>query len=168
MSESHVIAAIVEHKPGVLYRVANMFRRRDFNIESISVGPTEAPDLARMTITVRGGEAQVEQAIKQLQKLIDVVKVSTLPPKETVARELALVKVHTADARARSDIVNYVDIFRGRVVDVAPDSMTTEITGTSDKIEAFIELMKGFGVREVARTGMAALSRGTRSMRVEE
>jgi len=168
MSESHVIAAIVEHKPGVLYRVANMFRRRDFNIESISVGPTEAPDLARMTITVRGGEAQVEQAIKQLQKLIDVVKVSTLPPKETVARELALVKVHTADARARSDIVNYVDIFRGRVVDVAPDSMTTEITGTSDKIEAFIELMRGFGVREVARTGMAALSRGTRSMRVEE
>ncbi|MEM2905965.1 MAG: acetolactate synthase small subunit [Candidatus Bathyarchaeia archaeon] len=168
MSESHVIAAIVEHKPGVLYRVSNMFRRRDFNIESISVGPTESPDLARMTIAVKGGEAQVEQAVKQLQKLIDVVKVSILPPNETVLRELALVKVHTADARARSDIVHYVDIFRGRVVDVAHDSMTTEITGSSDKIDAFIELMRSFGVREVARTGITALSRGLKSLRVEE
>jgi acetolactate synthase-1/3 small subunit len=157
--ESYIIAAIVEHKPGVLYSVSNMFRRRGFNIESISVGPTEQEDLARMTITVNGDEKVVEQVIKQLNKLMDVVKVSRLDPANIVMREMALVKVKCPDARARSDIINYANIFRGRVVDVSSDSLMVEITGDPDKINAFIELMKPFGVKEIARTGITALSR---------
>ncbi len=167
MTQSYIIAVIVEHRPGVLYRVSNMFRRRGFNIESITVGPTEASDLARMTITVNGDEALVEQVIKQLQKLIEVVKVSKLEPMETVVRELALIKVHTPDSKVRSDVVTYVDIFRGRVVDVSHESITAEVTGTTDKIDAFIELMRAFGVKEVARTGITALGRGLKSVRVE-
>jgi acetolactate synthase-1/3 small subunit len=170
MTESeqlHIIAAIVEHKPGVLYRVSNMFRRRGFNIESITVGPTEEDGLARMTITVKGDEYLVEQVVKQLRKLIDVVKVSRLLSGETVLREMALIKIRTVDAKARTDVVNYVEIFRGRIVDVAHESMTAEITGTPDKIDAFIELMRPFGILEDARTGITALSRGLRSVRVE-
>ena len=166
--QSHIIAAIVEHKPGVLYSVSNMFRRRGFNIESITVGPTEQGDLARMTITVNGDEKVIEQVIKQLNKLIDVVKVSRLDPASIVSREMALVKVHTSDARARSDIINYANIFRARVVDVSPETMMVEITGDSDKINAFLDLMKPFGVREMARTGITALSRGKKSVKIEE
>lgn len=165
--ESHIIAAIVEHKPGVLYSVSNMFRRRGFNIESITVGPTEQGDLARMTITVNGDENIIEQVAKQMRKLIDVVKVIRLDPVNTVVREMALIKVHTPDARARSDIINYASIFRARVVDVSPETLMVEITGDSEKINAFLELMKPFGVEEVARTGITALSRGTRSVRME-
>jgi len=163
---THIIAAIVEHKPGVLYKVSNMFRRRNFNIESISVGPIEPRDLARMTITVRGDEKTVEQVIKQLAKLIDVIKVSRLDPDRTVQRELALIKVYSPDTRSRSDIVNYINIFRARVVDVSTESLIVEITGDSEKIDAFIELMKPFGVKEIARTGITALSRGTKSIRI--
>jgi len=166
--ESHIIAAIVEHKPGVLYSVSNMFRRRGFNIESISVGPTEQEDLARMTITVNGDEKVIEQVIKQLNKLIDVVKVSRLDPANIVKREMTLVKVKCPDARARSDIINYANIFRARVVDVSSESLIVEITGDPDKINAFIELMKSFGVKEIARTGITALSRGAKSVRIEE
>jgi len=166
--QTHIIAAIVEHKPGVLYSVSNMFRRRGFNIESITVGPTEQGDLARMTITVNGDEKVIEQVIKQLNKLIDVVKVSRLDPASIVSREMALVKVHTSDARARSDIINYANIFRARVVDVSPETMMVEITGDSDKINAFLDLMKPFGVREMARTGITALSRGKKSVKIEE
>jgi len=164
--QTHIIAAIVEHKPGVLYRVSNMFRRRNFNIESISVGPIEPRDLARMTITVRGDDRTVEQVIKQLAKLIDVVKVSQLHSNNTVTRELALIKVYSPDTRSRSDIINYVNIFRASVIDVSTDSMIVEITGDSDKIDAFIELMKSFGVKEIARTGITALSRGAKSLKV--
>ncbi len=165
--ESHVIAAIVEHKPGVLYSVSNMFRRRGFNIESITVGPTEQGELARMTITVNGDERVVEQMIKQMRKLIDVVRVVRLDPSNTVIREMALVKVHTSDARARSDIINYANIFRARVVDVSSETIMVEITGDSDKTNAFLELMKSFGVEEIARTGITALSRGAKSVRME-
>lgn len=166
--ESHIIAAIVEHKPGVLYSVSNMFRRRGFNIESITVGPTEQGDLARMTIMVNGDEAVVEQVIKQMRKLIDVVKVRKLDPASVVTRELALVKIHTLDARARSDIINYANIFRAHVVDVSPETIMAEITGDSDKINAFLDLMKPFGLEEMTRTGITALSRGTKSVRIEE
>jgi len=165
--QTHIIAAIVEHKPGVLYKVSNMFRRRGFNIESISVGPTEQRDLARMTITVNGDEKIIEQVIKQLSKLIDVIKVSKLDPVNIVTREMALVKVHTSDARAKSDAINYANIFRARVVDVSPESLMVEITGDPDKIDAFINLMKPFGVKEVARTGITALSRGAKSVKIE-
>jgi len=165
--QTYIIAAIVEHKPGVLYSVSNMFRRRGFNIESISVGVAEQKELARMTITIKGDEKIVEQVIKQMHKLIDVIKVSILDPSSTVARELALVKVSTLDARARSDIINYTDIFKGHVVDVAHESLVAEITGDSEKIDAFIDLMRLFGVKEIARTGITALSRGAKSIRIE-
>lgn len=164
----HIVAAIVEHKPGVLYSVSNMFRRRGFNIDSITVGPSEQADLARMTITVKGEDRTIEQVIKQLNKLIEVVKVSQLDPLNIVTREMALIKVHVSKTEARSDIINYADVFRGRVIDVSPETLIIEITGTSDKIDAFIELMKTFGVKEIARSGITALSRGLKSVRIEE
>ncbi len=162
-----IISAIVEHKPGVLHSISNMFRRRGFNIESISVGVAEQKDLARMTITIKGDDRTVEQVVKQLKKLIDVVKVSILDPSESVTRELALIKVSTSDARVRSDIINYTEIFKGHVVDVAHESLIIEITGDLDKINAFIELMRPFGVKEIARTGITALTRGMRSVKME-
>jgi acetolactate synthase-1/3 small subunit len=165
--QNHIISTIVEHKPGVLYTVANLFRRRGFNIESISVGSTEQSDLARMTITVKGDERTIEQVVKQLNKLIDVIKVGRLSPASIVTRELALIKVRAVDTKSRSDVINYADIFRARVVDVSSESLTMEITGTSDKIDAFLDLMKPFGVKEVARTGITALSRGTKSIKIE-
>lgn len=167
MSEAneHIIAAIVEHKPGVLFKITNLIRRRGFNISSISVGPTENPNLARITMTVAGDETTIEQVIKQLQKIIEVVKISRLNPSESVIRELLLIKVHVADSRARSDILIYTQIFRGRIVDVAPDSMIIEVTGGSNKINAFIELMKQYGVKEIARTGITALARGERGLK---
>jgi len=164
----HILAALVEHRPGVLYRVSNMFRRRNFNIESITVGVSEVKDLARMTITVRGDELTVEQVIKQLQKLVDVIKVSRLNPDRSVVRELALIKVHTSDSKAKGDVVNYANIFRGRIVDVSRDSMIVEITGSPDKIDAFVELMRSYGIKELARTGVVAMSRGLKSLKVEE
>lgn len=163
-----MIAALVENKPGVLHSVSNMFRRRDFNIESITVGPTEQEDLSRMTITVNGDEKTLEQVVKQMSKLIDVVKVSRLEPENIVTRELALIKVNIPDNKSRSDVINCVEVFRGRVVDVSPESLTMEITGTPDKIDAFLNLMKTYGIMELARTGLTALSRGISSIRVDE
>ena len=168
MSEIQIISAIVEHKPGVLYKVSNLFRRRNYNIESISVGAAEAEGAARMTITVNESEQTTEQVIKQLNKLVEVIKVSRLDASNMVAREMALVKVHIANPSARADIVQYANIFRSRIVDVSPDSMTIEVTGDSSKIDALIELMKGFGLKEIARTGITALARGARSTRLEE
>jgi acetolactate synthase-1/3 small subunit len=166
--KTRVIAALVENKPGVLHSVSNMFRRRGFNIESITVGRTEQEDLSRMTITVKGDEKTLEQIVKQMNKLIDVVKVSQLEPENIVTRELALVKVNVPDTRDRSDVINCVEVFRGRVVDVSPEALTIEITGTPDKIDAFLNLMKTYGIMELARTGLTALSRGVRSIRIDE
>ncbi|MEM2848679.1 MAG: acetolactate synthase small subunit [Candidatus Bathyarchaeia archaeon] len=164
----YILAALVEHKPGVLHKVSNMFRKRNFNIESITVGACETGDIARMTITVQGDEATVEQVVKQLQKLVDVIKVSRLEPSRSVVRELALVKVYTADSKAKSDVINYATIFRGRIVDVSRDSMIIEITGSPTKIDAFVELVKSYGIKEFARTGVVAMSRGLKSLKVEE
>lgn len=158
--QTYIIGTLVEHKPGVLYEVANMFRRRGFNIESISVGVTEQKDLARMTITVNGDERTIEQVIKQLNKLINVIKVSILDPKTTVLREMALIKVHAADTKARSDVIQYANIFRGHVVDISSDSVMVEVTGDSEKVDAFMDLVSSFGIKEVARTGITALARG--------
>jgi acetolactate synthase-1/3 small subunit len=163
----YILVAIVENKPGVLYRISNMFRRRNFNIESIVVGSSEIKDLARMTITVKGDEFTIEQIIKQLKKLIDVIKVSKLDINKSVIRELALIKVHTSDSKTKSDVINYATIFRGRIVDVSEDSMTIEITGSSDKINAFIELMRVYGIKELARTGAVAMSRNFKSFKIE-
>lgn len=163
-----VISAIVENKPGVLHSISNLFRRRNFNIDSITVGPTEQEDLARITITVSGDEKTLEQVIKQLNKLIDVFKVVRLETGNMVARELALIKVNVADTKNRSDIINCVDVFRGHIVDFSPGALMVEITGSSGKIDAFLNLMKTFGVIELARTGITALARGSKSVGMDE
>jgi acetolactate synthase-1/3 small subunit len=162
-----VVSAIVENKPGVLHSVANLFRRRNFNIESITVGATEQKDLARITITVTADEKTLDQVVKQLAKLIDVVKVTELDERNIVSRELALIKVKVPSVKERADIISCVHVFRGRVVDVSPDSLMVEITGTPDKIDAFQNLMKASGVIELARTGITALSRGSKSIKID-
>jgi len=156
------IAALVENKPGVLARVAGLFRRRGFNIESLAVGVTERDDISRMTIVVSGDDKTIEQVAKQLNKLIDVLKVSDLS-ENSVERELALIKV-TATPQTRGEIIEIANIFRGRIVDVARDSLIIEITGDEDKINAFINLMRQFGIKEVSRTGKIAMQRGSKSI----
>jgi acetolactate synthase-1/3 small subunit len=163
-----VISILVENKPGVLHTIANLFRRRNFNIESITVGPTQEPDTSRMTITINGDEKTIDQVVKQVAKQIDVLKVSELSQGNFVMRELALIKVNVPSSKERSDIINCVDVFRGRIIDVSTDSVTVEITGTPDKIDAFLNLMKTFGVIELARTGITALARGAKSIRIDE
>jgi acetolactate synthase-1/3 small subunit len=163
-----VISVLVENKPGVLHGVSNLFRRRNFNIESITVGPSENRDIARMTITVNGDEKTLEQVVKQLAKLIDVLKVEELEQGNFVMRELALIKVNAPSPKERSDIINCVEVFRGRIIDVSTDSLTIEITGTPDKLDAFLNLMKTSGVIELARTGITALARGAKSVRIDE
>lgn len=158
---THVISALVLHKPGVLQRVAGLFTRRGFNIENITVGTSEQEGMARMTIISRGDEKVLEQILKQLNKIIDVVKVRDLDPKYTVKRELCLIKIHAASERVRSEVIQYANIFRGRIIDVSPETLTVEITGTPDKIEALIDLLRGFGIKEIVRTGATAISRGT-------
>jgi acetolactate synthase-1/3 small subunit len=165
--KTKVVSVLVENKPGVLHMIANLFRRRNFNIESITVGPTEKSDIARMTITVNGDEKTLDQVVKQVAKQIDVLKVGELEYGNFVMRELSLIKVSVKDAKERSDIINFVDVFRGRIIDVSFDSLTVEITGTPDKIDAFLNLMKTFGIIELARTGITALARGTKSIRID-
>ena len=155
----HTLVALVENKPGVLNRVASLFRRRAFNIESIAVGHSEQPGLSRMTVVVNGDSARIEQVRKQLDKLINVVRVSDITAEDIVTRELALIKVKTTTA-TRSEIIQIVDIFRANIVDVASDSLTVEVTGDEDKLESLLELLRGFGVTEINRTGRIALTRG--------
>lgn len=155
----HTILALVEDKPGVLNRIASLFRRRGFNIESIAVGGTETAGLSRMTIVVDGDTTAVEQVRKQLEKVIEVIKVSDITQDEIVARELALIKVK-AIPQGRSEIIQLVSIFRGNIVDVSSDSIMIEVTGDEDKIGSLIELLKGFGIQEIARTGRLAMTRG--------
>lgn len=158
----HTLVALVEDKPGVLNRIASLFRRRAFNIQSLAVGGSEHPGLSRMTTVVGGDSAQVEQVRKQLEKLINVVKVSDITEEDMVARELALIKVK-ATASTRSEIMQIVDIFRANIVDVAPGSLTVEVTGDEDKLDSLLGLLRDFGVKEVSRTGRIALTRGSSS-----
>ena len=157
---SHTIAALVLDRPGVLNRVASLFRRRGFNISSLAVGKSEQPNLSRMTFVVEGDEDTVEQVTKQLNKLIDIVKVSELDEDDVVARELALIKVH-ATPSTRSEIIQLVDIFRANIVDVGSHSLIIETTGEEDKIDALYNLLRPFGIRELMRTGRIAMSRGS-------
>ena len=166
--KTKVVSILVENKPGVLHMIANLFRRRNFNIESITVGPTEQKDIARITITVNEDEKTLEQVVKQVAKQIDVLKVAELESGNYVMRELALTKVKVKDSKERSDIINFVNVFRGRIIDVSTDSITVEITGAPDKIDAFLNLMKTFGIIELARTGITALSRGAKSIKIDE
>ncbi len=156
----HTLVALVEDKPGVLNRIASLFRRRGFNIESIAVGHSETPHLSRMTIVVDGTTTSVEQVRKQLDKVIDVVRVSEISGDDMVNRELALIKVK-ATSTTRSEIMQIVDIFRANIVDVAADSVTVEVTGDEDKIDSLFNLLRGFGVKELARTGRIAMTRGS-------
>ncbi len=156
----HTLVALVEDKPGVLNRIASLFRRRGFNIESIAVGHSEQPHLSRVTIVVDGTTTSVEQVRKQLDKVIDVVKVSDITGDGMVARELALIKVRATSA-TRSEIMQIVDIFRANIVDVSSDSVTIEVTGDEDKVDSLYKLLRGFGIKEIARTGRIAMTRGS-------
>ena len=160
----HVLAVLVENKAGVLTRVAGLFSRRGFNIENIAVGETVNPGISRMTITVEGDETVVEQVMKQLNKLINVLKVSNLSHEPVVMRELMLIKIR-AEAQTRSDIQQIVETFRGKVVDVSLDSMIVEVTGNDEKLEAIKLLLQHFGIREIVRTGKVALLRGSKTTR---
>jgi len=154
----HTLVALVENKPGVLNRMASLFRRRGFNIESIAVGKSEVPHLSRMTIVVNGTATMIEQVRKQLDKVVDVIRVSDITRYDIIARELALIKVE-ADSATRSEVMQIVDIFRANIVDVGADSVTIEVTGDEDKINSLIDLLRGFGIKELNRTGRIAMPR---------
>jgi len=154
----HTISVLVENKFGVLTRVAGLFSGRGYNIDTLNVGPTQDPDTSRMTIVTRGDDATIEQIVKQLQKLIDVLQVQDFREQEYIDRELVLVKV-AVDSKSRPEVMQITDIFRSKIVDVQPASLTIEITGNESKVEKFIELMKTFGILELTRTGKVALPR---------
>ncbi len=160
---THTLSVLTENKPGVLARVAGLFSRRGFNIESLAVGPTENPDVSRMTIVVTVDELPLEQVTKQLNKLVNVIKIVELEPASTVRRELLLVKVR-ADATVRSQVLETVQLFRAKVVDVSPEALTIEVTGTADKLDALLRMLEPFGVREMVQSGMVAVGRGPRSI----
>ncbi len=161
----HTIAVIVENRSGVLTRVAGLFARRSFNIESLSVGPTDNPDYSRMTISVEGNEEVLEQVVKQLSKLINTIRVSEMLPSESVERELALIKV-AADKDTRSEIMQLVNVFRAKIIDVSPKSMIIEITGDSQKIDAMERLLRQFGIKEMARAGKVSMTRGSKAIKM--
>jgi len=154
----HTIAMIVENKPGVFVRIAGMFVARGFSLESISVGPTDDPTVSRLTIQTSGDDRVIEQVNKQLNKLIDVIKVVDITYDDFVERELALVKVKVEPAH-RAEIIELANIFRANVIDISPKTLTIEVTGKSDKVEAMMGMLKHFGIQEIARTGAVALKR---------
>ena len=155
----HTIVALVQDRPGVLNRIASKWRQRGFNIESLAVGHSEVPGLSRMTFTVDGTTTDIDQVTKQMYKIIEVVKVSDLTEHDIVHRELVLIKV-SATPQQRGGIIEIVDIFRAKIVDVSTEALIVEATGTEDKIDAFIEMLRPFGIKEVVRTGRIAMARG--------
>jgi len=159
----HTLSVLVENKPGVLVRIAGLFARRGFNIDSLAVGPTEHEEISRITIVVNCEEHPLEQVTKQLNKLIEVIKIVELDGPQSVTRELLLVKVK-ADAETRGQVLETVSLFRAKVVDVAPDAVTIEVTGNAEKLEAFLRVMEPFGIRELVQSGMVAIGRGSRSI----
>jgi acetolactate synthase I/III small subunit len=159
----HTLSVLVENRPGVLARVAGLFSRRGFNIESLAVGTTEVPDVSRMTIVVDAARQPLEQVTKQLNKLIHVLKIVELDKAGSVERELLLVKV-SADAASRSEIIEMAQVFRAKVVDVDTDSITVEATGSPEKLEAMVRLLSNYGIRELVRSGMIAVGRGSKSI----
>ncbi|HEY8350271.1 MAG TPA: acetolactate synthase small subunit [Clostridia bacterium] len=161
----HILSVLVENHAGVLSRVAGLFSRRGFNIDSLAVGITENPEVSRMTIVVDGDEHTVEQVSKQLNKLIDVIKIKRLDKHESISRELALIKV-SANAATRSEIVQLVEIFRAKIVDVSKSTLTIEASGSEDKVAALEDLLKPFGIKEVVRTGVIAIERGNRIIKI--
>jgi acetolactate synthase-1/3 small subunit len=160
LEDTHILTALVEHRPGVLQRISSLFARRKFNIESITVGATDHPEIARMTIVTRGDEKVLEQITKQMNKLVNVIKVSDMDGVGVVTRELCIVKVNAPDEKHKSQVIRYADVFRGNVVDVSQKSISVEIIGDTKKIEAFLSLMRQCGIKDIARTGVTAIQRG--------
>ena len=156
----HLLSILVEDKPGVLTRIAGLFARRGFNIDTLVVGPTDDEGLSRITMTLDGAMHPIDQVTKQLHKLVNVLKIRDLEPEDTVARELALFKVNIADGAQRAEVMQIAEIFRGKVVDVTKRSIVLEVTGTTDKIEAFEQMVRPFGLIEMMRTGEIGISRG--------
>jgi acetolactate synthase-1/3 small subunit len=159
----HTLSVLVENRPGVLTRVAGLFARRSFNIHSLAVGPTEHEGISRMTVVVDVDDQPLEQVTKQLNKLINVIKIVELEPTASVQREMLLVKVR-ADLQTRTHVLETVELFRARVVDVAPDAVTIEATGSPDKLEALLKVLEQFGIRELAQSGLVGIGRGNRSI----
>ena len=159
----HVLVAIVNNRPGVLNRVASLMRARNFNIESLAVSHLDDPEISRMTITLRGDDVNVEQAAKQLYKLIDVLKVQDVTDDPTVQHELVLVKVRATD-RNRGELISIVEMYKARIVDMAPESVIVETTGTESEVDALIALLRGYGIKELVRTGTVVMSRGSQSI----
>jgi acetolactate synthase-1/3 small subunit len=163
VSTTHTLSVLVEDRPGVLARVSGLFSRRGFNIESLAVGPTELKGISRMTIMVTVDDFPLEQVTKQLNKLINVIKIVEQEPTNSVSRELMMIKVRT-DATNRGEIIDVVNLFRAKVIDVSPESVTVEATGTSEKLEALLRMLDPYGIREIAQSGGVTLGRGPKSM----
>ncbi|HII93680.1 MAG TPA: acetolactate synthase small subunit [Methanosarcina sp.] len=161
--KKYTLAVLVENKSGVLAKVAGLFSKRGYNIDNLAVGVTEDPEISRMTIVVQGDDQVLEQVTKQFNKIVDVIKVSDIEEDDTVERELALIKV-TADVTTRAEIIQIANIFRARIVDVARNSITVEVTGDESKIQAIEKLLRQFGIKEMARTGKIALVRGPKKV----
>ena len=159
----HTLSVLVEDQPGVLARIASLFSRRGFNIESLAVGPTETPNVSRITLVVAVEGLPLEQVTKQLNKLINVLKIVELEPETSVSREMMLVKVR-ADATTRSHVLETVQLFRAGVVDVAPDAVTIEVTGSRDKLDALLRVLEPFGIKELVKSGSVALGRGAKAI----
>ena len=163
MTSTHTLSILVENKPGVLARIAGLFARRGFNIDSLAVGETEHPEVSRMTIVVTVEGRPLEQVTKQLHKLVNILRIIELPKESSVERELALIKVGV-DAGRRAEVLEIAEIFRAKVIDVDPESLVLEASGSSDKVAALEELLRPYGITEMARTGRIALGRGARSL----
>ena len=162
----HVLVVLVNNRPGVLNRVSSMMRSRNFNIESLAVGHTERPDVSRMTITLRGDDFAVEQMGKQLYRLIDVLKVQDLPETQVVEHELALIKVKASQSQ-RAEVLRIVELYKGRILDIGPETVVVEHAGTEQEVESLVALLGGIGIREMVRTGTIALSRGSGAIDVD-
>jgi acetolactate synthase-1/3 small subunit len=162
-STKHTLSVLVENKPGVLARIASLFSRRSFNIDSLAVGETENPDVSRITIVVNAESSPLEQVTKQLNKLVNVLKIVELDPTQSVQRELLLVKVR-ADRVQRSQVLETVELFRAKVIDVAPDTLTIEATGNPDKLDALLRDLEPYGIKEMVQSGLVAIGRGSRSI----
>jgi acetolactate synthase I/III small subunit len=163
MSTKHTLSVLVENKPAVLTRVAGLFARRGFNIHSLAVGPTEHEGISRITVVVDVEDLPLEQVTKQLNKLVNVIKIVELEPSASVQREMVLVKVR-ADTQTRTHVLETIELFRARVVDVAPDAVTVEATGSPDKLQALLKVLEPFGIRELVQSGMVGIGRGNRSI----
>jgi acetolactate synthase-1/3 small subunit len=160
---THTLSVLVENKPGVLVRIAGLFARRGFNIDALAVGPTEHDEISRMTIVVNCAEHPLEQVTKQLNKLVNVLKIVELDPAASVQRELMLIKVR-ADSETRSGVLDTIGLFRAKVVDVGPESVTVEATGNRDKLDALVKVLEPFGIKELVQSGIVGIGRGSRSI----